>query len=108
MDCQGGSLGYADIVHLREGRSLRGVNGETITPDVLAEPSADTEGIVAYRSRDGRQLRCLAHAPDPRLVGLDWFPLVDAEVEGDASTCTERGCGTDVLVDRAQQHRTET
>ncbi|MFF3848025.1 hypothetical protein [Streptomyces sp. NPDC002328] len=37
MDCQGGTLGYADIWHLRHGRTLRGVNGETITPDVLAE-----------------------------------------------------------------------
>lgn len=37
MDCQGGPLGYADIAHLRAGRSLRGANGETITPDVLAE-----------------------------------------------------------------------
>ncbi|MCI3277503.1 hypothetical protein [Streptomyces cylindrosporus] len=38
MDCQGGTLGFADIVHLREGRTLRGTDGETITPDVLAEP----------------------------------------------------------------------
>jgi hypothetical protein len=38
MDCQGGTYGYADIVHLREGGSLRGKDGVTITPDVLAEP----------------------------------------------------------------------
>lgn len=43
MDCQGGTLGYADIVHLRHGRTLRGAGGETITPDVLAEPSPGTE-----------------------------------------------------------------
>lgn len=41
MDCQGGTLGYSDVWHLRQGRSLRGVNGEIITPDVLAERPAD-------------------------------------------------------------------
>lgn len=40
MNCQGGTLGYADIVHLREGGTLRGKDGVTITPDVLAEPQA--------------------------------------------------------------------
>lgn len=43
MDCQGGTLGYADIVHLRAGGSLRGADGVTITPDVLAEPHTDQE-----------------------------------------------------------------
>ncbi|MHC3474674.1 hypothetical protein ACYF6T_39105 [Streptomyces sp. 7R007] len=38
MDCQGGKLGYSDVWHLRQGRSLRGADGETITQDVLAEP----------------------------------------------------------------------
>jgi hypothetical protein len=38
MTCQGGTLGYADVCHLRQGRSLRGADGETITPDALAEP----------------------------------------------------------------------
>lgn len=38
MTCQGGTLGYADIVRLREGGSLRGEDGVTITPAVLAEP----------------------------------------------------------------------
>lgn len=40
MDCQGGTLGYSDVWHLRQGRSVRGQNGVTITPDVLAEPPA--------------------------------------------------------------------
>lgn len=38
MDCQGGTLGYADIEHLRAGGILRGKDGVTITPDVLPEP----------------------------------------------------------------------
>ncbi|MFJ8153933.1 hypothetical protein [Streptomyces sp. NPDC094468] len=37
MNCQGGTLGYADIVHLREGGSLRGADGVTITPAALGE-----------------------------------------------------------------------
>lgn len=54
---------------------------------------------VAYRRRDGRELRCLSHPPAANLIGLDWFPLTELEVEGDASTCTEPGCGTDVLAE---------
>ena len=37
MNCQGGTLGYADIVHLREGGILRGADGVTITAAALAE-----------------------------------------------------------------------
>ncbi len=55
--------------------------------------------IVALRSRDGRQLRCPAHAPAPSLIGLDWAVLTGLEVDGDDSRCTE--CGTDVLADPA-------
>ncbi|MFJ6841375.1 hypothetical protein ACIQRE_01750 [Streptomyces griseoluteus] len=35
MDCQGGPLGYTDIWHLRQGRSLSGRGGTLITPEVL-------------------------------------------------------------------------
>lgn len=58
-------------------------------------PGTAAASTVAYRRRDGRHLRCLAHAPDASLIGLDWFSLNELQVEGDASTCTE--CGTDVL-----------
>lgn len=37
MNCQGGTLSYADIVHLREGGTLRGADGVTITAAALAE-----------------------------------------------------------------------
>ncbi|MFF0139698.1 hypothetical protein ACFYRN_24995 [Streptomyces sp. NPDC005227] len=40
MDCQGGTLGWGDIRHLRQGRNLSGLNGEIITPAVLAERPA--------------------------------------------------------------------
>jgi hypothetical protein len=68
------------------------------TQDAYTERTAPE--IVAYRSRDGRQLRCLAHAPAAALVGLDWAPLTGLDVEGDASRCTD--CGADVLADEAQ------
>ncbi|MFD4921182.1 hypothetical protein ACFWNE_07660 [Streptomyces goshikiensis] len=35
LDCQGGTLGYADIWCLQRGQSLRAVDGRTITPDIL-------------------------------------------------------------------------
>jgi hypothetical protein len=55
------------------------------------------EAVVAYRSRDGRQLRCLAHAPDESLIGVDWFARTEDQVDGDANRCTTAGCGVDVL-----------
>ena len=58
---------------------------------------------VAYRRRDGRELRCLAHAPAANLIGLDWFPLTDAEVEGDASAFPQPGCTTDVLAEDQEE-----
>lgn len=67
-------------------------------PDFLpawAAPSG--RPVVAYRSRDGRQLRCLAHAPDASLIGVDWHACTAWDVDGGASTCTATGCGVDVL-----------
>ncbi|MFJ9114461.1 hypothetical protein ACIRJO_02815 [Streptomyces sp. NPDC102394] len=37
MDCQGGTLSFSDVWHLRQGRSVLGPDGESITPDALAE-----------------------------------------------------------------------
>lgn len=37
MDCQGGLFGYADIWHLQQGRSIRGL---AFGPDVLHTPTA--------------------------------------------------------------------
>ncbi|WP_019060025.1 hypothetical protein [Streptomyces prunicolor] len=55
--------------------------------------------VAAYQSRDGRQLRCLVHAPAANLIGLDWFARTGLDVDGDASSCTESGCGRDVLAE---------
>ncbi|MFD1656975.1 hypothetical protein ACFSL4_01675 [Streptomyces caeni] len=54
MDCQGGPLRYADIWHLRQGRSLRGADGKTITPDVLAEASTTTPRVSGCAIRPCR------------------------------------------------------
>ncbi|MFI6249021.1 hypothetical protein [Streptomyces sp. NPDC051016] len=43
MKCQGGPLTFADVWALRQGRSLRGRDGEFITPDILAEPPPGAE-----------------------------------------------------------------
>ncbi|MET9086138.1 hypothetical protein ABZX77_30405 [Streptomyces sp. NPDC004237] len=43
MNCQGGPLSFADVWSLRQGRGLRGVDGELITPAVLAEPPPGAE-----------------------------------------------------------------
>lgn len=66
--------------------------------ELTAPTRTRAEPVVAYRSRDGRQLRCLQHGPAPHLthlIGVDWHALTAVHVDGDASTCTE--CGTDVL-----------
>lgn len=48
MTCQGGQLGYGDIWNLRQGGSLQGADGKTITPDVL---TADLQEPRASHSR---------------------------------------------------------
>lgn len=73
-----------------------------------AQHGASSADVVAYRSHDGRQLRCPAHAPAPNLIGLDWSVLTWLEVDGDGSRCTEAGCGVDVLADEAQQDGAES
>ncbi|MCY0916991.1 hypothetical protein OS965_02220 [Streptomyces sp. H27-G5] len=40
MDCQGGTLGYADVWYLQRGHCLRAADGRTITPAVLLAPPA--------------------------------------------------------------------
>lgn len=61
----------------------------------------EDDGTVAYRSRDGRQLRCLNCVPRETWTHLDWAALTDDQVDAwvgqDARCCTE--CGTDVLAD---------
>lgn len=66
------------------------------------QPTSDADRIVAYRSPGGRVLRCLAHAPDPRLIGTDLLP-VTAEDLPDGGLCTyptaiDQACGIDVLI----------
>lgn len=63
MDCQGGALGYSDIWHLQQGRSLQGANGETTTPDVLAEqPTAVVPSAPAVWVDGHPQLEAIASA----------------------------------------------
>lgn len=94
-----------DVARIRAVLARSGPAAPTQLPLPELETAVSSENssteVVAYRSRDGRQLRCLAHAPDQNLLGLDWFALSALEVEGDASTCTEPGCGTDTLAERA-------
>lgn len=52
-------------------------------------------GVVAYRSADGKFLRCLEHWPDPAL-SIELTP-VTAEDLADGGICTDLWCGVDIL-----------
>jgi hypothetical protein len=66
-------------------------------------------GVVAYRSADGRIIRCLEHAPDAvsegrigvRGVGgtslfVELSPVTAEEI-ADGESCTQMWCGIDIL-----------
>lgn len=55
-------------------------------------------GIVAYQSKGGRVLRCLAHAPDLERVDIGDFHQLTSEDLPDGGICTYLDCGRDVLI----------
>ncbi|MEV5646475.1 hypothetical protein AB0L67_41545 [Streptomyces flaveolus] len=52
MSCQGGTLGYSDVYHLQYGRMLAGIDGQPITPDVLAAPPSVDQAALRNRVAD--------------------------------------------------------
>ncbi|MFI5880887.1 hypothetical protein [Streptomyces sp. NPDC051554] len=82
-----------------EFRLARATTTYTVEATDPSRPEDEAGLIVAYQSRDGRQLRCLVHAPAANLIGLDWFARTGLDVDSDASSCTETGCGRDVLAE---------
>ncbi|ELP71019.1 hypothetical protein PV735_05460 [Streptomyces turgidiscabies] len=75
-------------------------------PRPVPEPCADCQfpppGTIAYRSRIGRMLRCLRHAPDWPAPG-DFVEPVTSEDLPDGGTCTHPECGIDVLITQEQR-----
>ncbi|MFD8335623.1 hypothetical protein ACFV42_23630 [Streptomyces solisilvae] len=66
----------------------------------MTDTALETEpDIVAYRSRIGRMLRCLAHAPES--YWPEFVEPVTAEDLPDGGICTHPGCGADVLITAA-------
>ncbi|MCX5239747.1 hypothetical protein OG824_31560 [Streptomyces prunicolor] len=82
-----------------EFRLARATTTYTVEVTDTSRPEDEAGLIVAYQSRDGRQLRCLVHAPAVNLIGLDWFARTGLDVDSDASSCSETGCGRDVLAE---------
>ncbi|MFJ6085100.1 hypothetical protein ACIQI8_27200 [Streptomyces sp. NPDC092369] len=93
--------GLCGCGHHDEARQDPTPDGEPATAPGRAGtvPTPLGAAAVAYQSRDGRFLRCLTHAPDEGLVGVDWFVRTGLEVDGDDSRCSTSGCGTDVLAE---------
>lgn len=60
------------------------------------QPFPHEEGVVAYRSEDGRILRCLEHAPDPSL-SVELIPVTSEDLP-EGGVCTDLWCGVDVLI----------
>lgn len=58
------------------------------------ESTRPADRIVAYRTRDEQQLRCLTCVPRETWTYLDWQALTDVQIDGDARQCTN--CGHDV------------
>lgn len=73
----------------RQGRTFWGRRPED------EQPYPHERGVVAYRSENGRILRCLQHAPDPSL-SIELTP-VTAEDLSDGGICTDLWCGVDLL-----------
>jgi hypothetical protein len=97
MGCQGGPLGYADLYNLQRGSTVHGEHGKIYTPSLL---TGDGSRRVGYRSRKASlMLRCLAHAPEDHISGLDWYPVTVSDVQASLlrQTCSYPGCGVNVL-----------
>lgn len=74
MSCQGGPLGYTDVWYLQQGTPLFGMDGSTITPDIL---SAQPVGPPYLGPADGRQKMRLGEQLRSQLktiTGLDETP----------------------------------
>lgn len=65
---------------------------------VQTDEEACAPEIVAFRSRGGRLLRCLAHTPGAVAVADGEFDAVTAEELPDGGICTYPECGVDVLI----------
>lgn len=76
------------------GESTRDEGGAYEIP--TTHHSTDAPGIVAWRARGGRVLRCLQHVPPPAARDADCVP-VTAEDLPDGGICTYPDCGADVL-----------
>lgn len=68
-----------------------------------AQQSKEAERIVAFRSREGRLLRCLAHTPGAVAVADGEFDAVTSDDLPDGGVCTflvslDERCGVDVLI----------
>jgi hypothetical protein len=74
----------------RTGRTFWGRRAED------EQPCAHGPGVIAYRSTDGRILRCLQHAPDPSL-SVELAPVTSEDLP-DGGICTCLDCGVDVLI----------
>lgn len=83
----------------RTGRTFWGRRAEDEQPH-MHEP-----GVVAYRSADGRILRCLEHAPDPSL-SVELTPVTSEDLP-DGGVCTDLWCGIDVLIPQSNARREE-
>ncbi|MDX3232977.1 hypothetical protein [Streptomyces sp. ME19-01-6] len=79
----------------RAGRTFWGRRAED------EQPYPHEPGVVAYRSADGRILRCLQHAPDPSL-SVELTPVAADDLP-DGGVCTDLWCGADVLIPQERQ-----
>jgi hypothetical protein len=92
----------------REWPWLRAETEDAASADQVAgaRQSDDPDRIVAYRSRGGRLLRCLAHHPGREAIGSGDFRPVTADELPDGGICTyptpagslSLRCGVDVLI----------
>ncbi|MFB7285473.1 hypothetical protein [Actinacidiphila glaucinigra] len=62
-----------------------------------AQPVRTAGGIVGYRSRDGRLLRCMQHAPGQSVLDSGDLTPVTSDDLPDGGVCTYPDCGRDVL-----------
>ncbi|MCX4778138.1 hypothetical protein [Streptomyces sp. NBC_01264] len=85
MNCQGGTLGYADLWYLQQGRNLTGTDGETITPDVLID---QPEGPVVPTLRD-RAIDAVGQALNDANY---WLPVEGRPVVVDAVLALVGAC----------------
>ena len=74
------------------------VGSPAAVPAAVQTEEARNPAIVAFRSRGGRLLRCLAHTPGAVAVADGEFDAVTAEDLPDGGICTYPDCGVDVLI----------